>query len=1038
MPRMHLYIFVLLFFAGCANPPAPGLADLQLDGARGEVVVQVQGVQSVSEVRFAFNGNPAEVLSLSGSSTRLVLPLGGKACYGGNQLELEVKSRSGNSDVTLRRSYTFDFKPADPAVKLPAKVQATLGKPAVRPVPIESAFSYGCKAQWRLEPAAGSSPVSSAVPGTADLAFPAKNALGDYPYLVVVTLGDWRWEGVVTLQVGAAPPPATLNIALEGIQSAPVTVVRKADAFKVFEGTVQGSKALGGLEAGTYTVIGGKVEGFTEPLPWEGSLNPGDNVTVPLKYTAGTGPVEPGITILAPGDTITEPRFEVRVKLDNPGLYSVMHAIFEDKGILTSWSVNPNQSTYSAQVTLNPDLYNGPHILRIRLVKGGKLVDGPAKQVVMNAPWNGAGELEFLGFPASVTLEPGQSTTLSGTLRSVNGYQGPTFLRVSAPSGISVSLNPTQVDMVAAGEVPLQLAVSVPSSSTGLFVVHLEAKDQWDLQHFYTSLNVNVPGKPSVSLSLPADPVTSRPVPVQAQVTGGGQIAKVEFFVDDSLKATDTASPYEWNWDPGLTSNGKTFTLKAVATTAAGLSGEAQATRRVELPLGVRGTVDLGITPGAGPVTWNGNVYVGGSDGGGNGRVVRVKPQDLSKVSLSFSSEPVRALLLEGGRLYVATNASFYWTDASLGSARHLWTPEGGEFCCLEGGGGVYAAYGSVVRSFAEDWALDVGEPVRALASAGGGALYVATDTRILRRAADGLLEAEPHGWQVGRLEVAFNRLWLLTPGRLLRHPLTLNPLRDPDAFEGTGWEQEGTDVRANVANAPDNRKTADQVLVNGASHFLRQRVPVQPETAYTFSFYARNNGGSAAAYSVHDPIHDAEIVPVTSYIDTLKAEDGAWKRIIVNFTTPAEVTEVVLYPLKDSGEGVNLLLWGARLDRGATPAAYEAVAGHNLCAEPTGMALLNDLWVSDAGGCLTRANSQGAMSQPFKGSKPLAFAPAASGGRLYLAYNDGTLLAVTSAGSVVKQETPVAEAPVLGIAALERLWVPYASGKIRVVDPVP
>ena len=1034
MLRLHAYIGFLLFLAGCTSPsPNPGLADLQVDLAKNTVAAQVQGVQSVGEVRFALNGGPQEALQTPQGSLTVVIPLAGKVCYGGNRLDLEVQTQVGSSDVILRRSYTFKFEPAKPTLNVPDSIQAVVGKPAVVAARLESPLAFGCPAQLRLEPGS-SEAVAASVPGSADLTLPAQNAVGEYPFTVVAQLGELRLEHPITLKVGTPPPPARLTLRLEGIDSAPLSVIRKRDGSKVFEGTITSSKTLEGLEAGTYTAIPGKVPGFTEPLPWEGSLNPGEDVSATLKYVAGTGPVEPGITLLAPGPTVTEPRFEISVKVDNPAQYSLMHALFEDKGILTSWSVVPNKTLYSAQVTLNPEQYNGPHILRIRLVKAGKVVDGPAQQVVLNVPWNGAGELEFLGLPPSVSLEPGQNLTLSGTLRSVNGYEGPTFLKVTSTAGISVSLNPTQANVVPAGEVPLQLGVGVPAQASGLYIVTLEAKDQWDLKHFYTSLNVNVLAKPTVTLSLPPDPLVKYPVSVSAQVQGGGSIAKVDFYLDDTLKSTDTTAPYEWSWDPGLLSNG-THTLKAVATTVGGVAGQAQATRRLELPLGVRNTLNLGVNFSAGPVTLGGFVYIGGNTTGGSGQLFRINPADLSKTSYTFDQEAVRALVAEGGRLYVATSSSVYELLPDLSAAKPMWTP-GGDFCCLRGRGKVYAAYGSLIRLIGTEQTVDVGEPVRALAPQ-ADTLYAATDTRLLRLSVTdfSLLQYEPLGVPVRGLEAAFSRLWVLTDTQLERRLPDLNPVRDPDALESSAWEHdEAITVKANAAKAPDGKTTAEQVSAKADPHFLRQSLAVDPETPYTFSFYARNNRGKAASYAVYDTAGN-EIVRPTPYINP---DEKAWKRVSVTFTPPPGVKGITLYLLKDSGEGVNVYLWGVRLDKGANPAPFESVVRQNLCGAPRGMVLLADLWVSDGGGCLTRAISNGNTSQPYKATPGLAFAPSPSGTKLYLAHTDGTLLALQSDGTVLKKEKPLGETPLLGMAVLDRLWVPYDGGKLRVLDPVP
>lgn len=148
------------------------------------------------------------------------------------------------------------------------------------------------------------------------------------------------------------------------------------------------------------------------------------------------------------------------------------------------------------------------------------------------------------------------------------------------------------------------------------------------------------------------------------------------------------------------------------------------------------------------------------------------------------------------------------------------------------------------------------------------------------------------------------------------------NLLLSPDAIGDANWIHMGA-VRStlNFAAAPDGTQNASRVEASGA-HALAQAVSVAENTSYTFSFYARNNGGTAAEYSVHDATHGTDIIPSTSYISAINS--SSWTQISVTFTTPAGATSIAVYPVRGFNTPVDVLLWRATLVRAggsATPA---------------------------------------------------------------------------------------------------------------------
>src|SRR5438132_5878414 len=151
--------------------------------------------------------------------------------------------------------------------------------------------------------------------------------------------------------------------------------------------------------------------------------------------------------------------------------------------------------------------------------------------------------------------------------------------------------------------------------------------------------------------------------------------------------------------------------------------------------------------------------------------------------------------------------------------------------------------------------------------------------------------------------------------------PSSPNLLLSSDSIGDANWGNLGTvTTTLNYATAPDGTQTATRAVVTQAGgEALLQRVAVVPNTSYTFSFYAKNNGGTAASYSVYDASNNADIVPSTPYISSINS--STWTQVSVTFTTPAGCTSVNVYPLRDSGFPVDILLWHATLTANQTPA---------------------------------------------------------------------------------------------------------------------
>jgi hypothetical protein len=100
---------------------------------------------------------------------------------------------------------------------------------------------------------------------------------------------------------------------------------------------------------------------------------------------------------------------------------------------------------------------------------------------------------------------------------------------------------------------------------------------------------------PTLTITSPAaNAVVSGTATVTAEATDANGIRKVLFYLDNALRYTVTAAPYEWVWDTGAAAEGK-HTLKVVAYDASNLA----ATRQISVTVSRQapGMMALGVGP---------------------------------------------------------------------------------------------------------------------------------------------------------------------------------------------------------------------------------------------------------------------------------------------------------------------------------------------------------------------------------------------------------------------------------------------------------
>ena len=181
---------------------------------------------------------------------------------------------------------------------------------------------------------------------------------------------------------------------------------------------------------------------------------------------------------------------------------------------------------------------------------------------------------------------------------------GTTVLTANASDNVGVSkveFYRSGVLLTATNVAPYKYSWNTTSVANGSYTLVAKAYD--NSANVSQSANVTVTVNnvvadttaPTVSVTAPANNATvSGTVAVTASASDNISVSKVEFYVNNVLAATDTASPFSYSWNTALVSNG-TYSVMAKAYDAAGNVGQSAA---------VSATVSNTVTPPpAGSVT---------------------------------------------------------------------------------------------------------------------------------------------------------------------------------------------------------------------------------------------------------------------------------------------------------------------------------------------------------------------------------------------------------------------------------------------------
>jgi hypothetical protein len=182
-----------------------------------------------------------------------------------------------------------------------------------------------------------------------------------------------------------------------------------------------------------------------------------------------------------------------------------------------------------------------------------------------------------------VKVAHGASTTL-GTLQS-NGYLSNQWVQITLrASGSSLLALVQRLDnhryLASDGSwqsAPAAALSANDSTLTGAGQAGIGKEGDYDGTLHFDDFTVARPGPAPLAVAIrniSAGTVLSRPTTVEAQVSNASRLQKVEFYLDDELKATDSRSPYSWTLNPNQISNGAHI-VTVVAYDAGGVTARA-------------------------------------------------------------------------------------------------------------------------------------------------------------------------------------------------------------------------------------------------------------------------------------------------------------------------------------------------------------------------------------------------------------------------------------------------------------------------------
>ncbi|WP_431733394.1 Ig-like domain-containing protein [Geobacter sulfurreducens] len=271
---------------------------------------------------------------------------------------------------------------------------------------------------------------------------------------------------------------------------------------------------------------------------------------------------------------------------------------------VVSLSAPANNATVSGTVAVNATASDNVGVSKVEFYVNGALKSTDTTNAYSYS-WdtktvaNGSYTLTAKAYDAAGNV--GQSSTVTVTVNNAVADTTVPVITLTAPANKAtvsgtVAMTATATDNVGVSKVEFYVNNVLKSTDTtapyvynwdtravanGTYILTAKAYDAANNTGYSLVLSVTVDNDtaaPTVSVSAPANNTTvSGTVAVNATASDNVGVSKVEFYVNNVLKATDTTAPYSYSWDTTSVANGA-YTLVAKAYDAAGNVGQSSST----------------------------------------------------------------------------------------------------------------------------------------------------------------------------------------------------------------------------------------------------------------------------------------------------------------------------------------------------------------------------------------------------------------------------------------------------------------------------
>jgi hypothetical protein len=160
-----------------------------------------------------------------------------------------------------------------------------------------------------------------------------------------------------------------------------------------------------------------------------------------------------------------------------------------------------------------------------------------------------------------------------------------------------------------------------------------------------------------------------------------------------------------------------------------------------------------------------------------------------------------------------------------------------------------------------------------------------------------------------------------LAPKGLLIEEQRTNLLTYSSEFDNSAWLKTNVTLSSGILS-PTNSLNAFRVTNTSAANVLSYNITGNFSGTYTFSFYAKSNGGTQNYIGIWDRFGAGSVTVARDFTSELSTTE--WRRVSISITVGAGSTSLYVYLTRDRvAATVDFFAFGAQLEAGSSPTSY-------------------------------------------------------------------------------------------------------------------